>query len=263
MRIDDNANSAQIEPPKERISSPPYISFLTFKNMIDWLERENIPLRFDRSFWQKKYSGSVGPQLMAGLRFLGLLKGDMPQPDLDQLVEAKGGDERKAKLADILQRTYTAINFGELPRATPSLLTEWFRSYNLEGDTLRKAESFFINACKYADVPLSNAIRKKARNKPPKANLGVSKDRRKNVRSGEISPPSGKIAEPPEPLGQKQGEQGNLARIALNSGGEVTLGLSVDLFNLNENDREFVFKLIDLVRNYQKTEQEGNEKRSG
>jgi hypothetical protein len=252
LRTDNYRNSARLETPKERMASPPYISFLTFKNMIDWLEREKIPLRFDRSFWQKKYSGSVGPQLMTGLRFLGLLKGDLPQPDLELLVESRG-DERKDRLAEILRRNYTTINFEELTRATPSILAGWFRNCNLEGDTLRKAESFFINACKYAEIPLSNAIRKKARNKIAKAGVATKGVRIKNVEKGENLPPSGKITRPLELLGQKQGEYNNLARISLNSGGEVTLSLSIDLFSLSGNDREFVFKLIDLVRNYHKT----------
>ena len=77
-----------------RAPSPPYISWLTFLNLLEWLGSEGVPLQFDRSFWSRKFSGSVGPQLLTGLRFLGLLKGIRPQPTLERIVEAKGDDRK-------------------------------------------------------------------------------------------------------------------------------------------------------------------------
>ena len=238
--------------------SPPYISFVTFRNMVEWLETEEIPLRFDRSFWQTKYSGATGFQLMAGLRFLGLLEGDRPQPALECLVQAKG-DERKAELERILRQAYAAVNFDELARATPSMVSEWFRKYPLEGDTLRKAESFFVNACKDTNITLSNAVRKKARNKPPKSGVGIGRD--KKLARGR----KGKLTLPDEEPGRSSDQlkqaiqigrgQGNQAKVVLDSGGEVTLNLAVDLFHLSEKDREFVLGLVDLVRSYQRAEQ--------
>jgi hypothetical protein len=146
--------------------APPYISYLTFKNCIDWLATEGVPLRFDRSFWSKKYSGSLGPQLMGGLRFLGLLAGEQPTSKLEQLVHARG-DDRKECLRALYRAAYTVVDFGQLERATTGMLKEWFDQYTtIEGATQRKAESFFINALKDADVPLSNPLKKMARNKP-------------------------------------------------------------------------------------------------
>lgn len=251
----DNAVASESSPP--RVASPPYISYLTFRNMVDWLEKEGIPLRFDRSFWQKKYSGTVGPLLMSGLRFLHLLEEDKPCPGLERLVEAKGED-RKAVLADILRQSYTEINFEELPRATPSMVAEWLTNYGLQGDTLRKAESFFINAAKDANITMSNAVRKKARVRSARANHVTSRGVKKVEAKG-VAPPS-VVDQSESGAAQTKGsqrEQGNLARISLASGGEVTLGLSVDLFTLNAKDREFVFRLVDLVRNYQTTGREG------
>ena len=147
-----------------RQSSPPYVSYLTFKNLLDWLGTEGVPLRFDRSFWSKRYSGSIGPQLMSGLRFLGLLIDDKPTPLIESLVNANGED-RKESLRDIYRKAYDTVNFDALPRATPAMLTEWFGAYSIDGTTLRKAVSFFINALKDADEPLSNSLKKLARNK--------------------------------------------------------------------------------------------------
>ena len=144
--------------------SPPYVSYLTFKNFLEWLEAEGVPLRFDRSFWSKKYNGSIGPQLMSGIRFLGLLIEEKPTSLLESLVNAKG-DDRKESLRAIYRKAYEAVDFDALPRGTTGMLREWFGSYSIDGGTLRKAESFFINALKDAEQPLSNSLRKLARNK--------------------------------------------------------------------------------------------------
>ena len=64
------------------VLAPPYVSFNTFRTLLSWLRGEGVPLRFDRSFWQAKFSGSTGTQLMAALRFLGLLDGERPMPQL-------------------------------------------------------------------------------------------------------------------------------------------------------------------------------------
>ena len=243
MQQDEMPNNIVTEQDKEKTLSPPYVSFLTFTNFVAWLEDEGIPLRFDRSFWQKKFSGSTGIQLMAGLRFLGLLKGDVPQPELEALVEAKG-DERRALLASIFCNAYEMVDFDSLRRATPAMLTEWFRAYGLDGDTLRKAESFFINGCKTVDVPLSNALKKKARNKPSKSTVGVPKER-KSVKARDRTP-----HEPPKPPPSLRQDREQVNKVALASGGEVTLSLNVDLFQLSKEDRDFVLNLVDTMKTY-------------
>ena len=43
--------------------APPYVSFNTFRTLLDWLKSEGVPLRFDRSFWHAKFSGSTGTDL--------------------------------------------------------------------------------------------------------------------------------------------------------------------------------------------------------
>ena len=176
--------------------SPPYVSYMTFRNLLEWLETEGVPLRFDRSFWNKKYSGSIGPQLMSGIRFLGLLVEEKPTPLLESLVNANG-DDRKESLRAIYRKAYEAVDFDALQRATPGMLHEWFGSYSIDGTTLRKAESFFINALKDAEQPLSNSLRKLARNKAGGGTTSASTDPRKSRT---------KKAPPIEPTKERNGE---------------------------------------------------------
>ena len=177
-------------PQEGRQLSPPYVSYLTFKMFLEWLESEGVPLRFDRSFWSKRYSGSTGSQLMAGIRFLGLLINEEPTPLLECLVNARG-DDRKERLREIYQQAYTAVDFEALHRATPGMLNEWFESYPIEKTTLRKAESFFVNALKDAEHPLSNSLRKLSRNKAGGGNMSGSTGPRRSRgrKEQQVDPP--------------------------------------------------------------------------
>ena len=125
---------------RDEAISPPYVSFNTFRTLLEWLRSEGVPLRFDRSFWQTKFSGSTGTQLVAALRFLGLLEGETPPSDLQVLVDATP-EERRFILKEILRDSYRAVPFEELDRATPAMVRRWFRAYPIDGHTLRKPES--------------------------------------------------------------------------------------------------------------------------
>ena len=217
-------------------TSPPYVSFATFKSLLHWLETEGVPHRFDRSFWRAKFSGTNGTQLVAALRFLGLLDVDDPDPRLERLVHATTGD-RKALLAELLRASYDGVIFDELSRATPAMVREWFAAYPVDGDTRRKAVSFFVNAAKEAEIPLSNAVGKMARSR--------------GARSTGRSRPEGDAPSRDGPVrGDARRLGGHQTTIRLASGGEVSLKLAVDLFNLSSGDREFVLKLVDLTRSY-------------
>ena len=116
---------------------------------------------------------------MSGIRFLGLLIEEKPTPLLESLVNAKG-DDRKESLRAIYRKAYEAVDFDALERATPGMLREWFGPYSIDGSTLRKAESFFVNALKDAEHPLSNSLRKLARNKAGGGSTSWSTSSRKS-----------------------------------------------------------------------------------
>ena len=199
-----NNGQSDVKPPV-----PPYVSYTTFKNLLAWLEKEGVPLRFDRSFWSKKFNGSVGPQLMNGMRFLRMLDGEKPLAPLDAIVSARSEDRKKA-IRDLLQTAYTTVKFEELPRATPAMFKEWFKDYGIDGNTVRKAESFFINAAKDNDVPLSNGLKKLARNRtvgvtPPGTTQRGRKPQEIDEQSGmEQAPSNGHRAKPKPPAEERQ-----------------------------------------------------------
>lgn len=241
-------------------AAPPYVSYNTFRTLLEWLKAEGVPLQFDRSFWRSKFSGSNGTQLVAALRFLGLLSGDEPLDNLERLVNATL-EERRSLLAIMLRASYLAVPFEELPRATPSMVRGWFRSYPIDGHTLRKAISFFVNAVKDADLPISNAVTKMAKARSAPRNASPT-----NIRLGvpRVVPQSKKAAsdDPAPELGQVARTHESQRIVSLESGGTVALALNVDLFGLSDRDREFVLELVGLTRGYEGRLEGPTDKRS-
>jgi len=219
-------------------SAPPYIGFLAFLNTLEWLERENVPLRFDRSFMGDRFNGSKGAQLMAALRFLSLINGSRTKPDLEKLVVAKG-DDRKTVLLDILRNSYPSVQFDQLSRTTPSMLSQCFDIYGIDGHTKRKAEAFFINAIKFTGHPLSPSLsrRTRVRRSSTTENAGTSIKTSKRTIQKDAPPDVSQSVS-------------NTRVVDLKSGGSVRISVDVDLFELSPTDREFVLSLIDQVRNY-------------
>ena len=180
----------------------PYVSFPSFTNLLDWLSTVGIPLQMDRSFWGSKFSGAIGGQLMSALRFLGLLVEDKPTPELEELIRANV-EGRKKQLAGVLKARYSAIfDLGDLPRLTPKQISDALQEhYGVSGDTTRKAQSFFINACKYADIPMSSTLRKQARIR--RSGKPRQKPKEKPPAPG-IEPPSGQSQTVPQSLSWAQ-----------------------------------------------------------
>ena len=223
--------------------SPPYVSFNTFKTLLDWLKVEGVPLRLDRSFWHDKFSGSTGSQLMASLRFLGLLDGNNPLPELENLIQAEF-DKKSLVLKALIQNSYTFIHFEELHRATPSMLISWFKTYPIDGHTLRKAISFFISASIESELPISNSIKKMSKYRSKSKGLETGhKTSQINLPSNSLSPDINSVNTTKSAINQ--------STVNLKSGGSLNLSIDVNLFDLSETDRKFVLSVIDAVKNYE------------
>lgn len=150
---------------KGRKHLPPYVSYRTFHNFIERLQ-QRIPSRIDRSYWGDILSGSTGTQLMAALRFLGLIDANgKPTELLEPLVMARG--EPRAKL--LRELTTIAYDFVvnsplDLESATYAQLGELFsNTFQMTDDVSRKCVKFFIAMSGDAGVPLSPFITKRTR----------------------------------------------------------------------------------------------------
>lgn len=158
--------------------TPPYASWVTLQNTVERMADEGaVPARIDRSYLSK-LPGSAQSELMAGMKALGLIDDEFkPQPALEDLVAASE-DDRKKSMREIIERLYAAaLALG--PFATQAQLEGVFRTYGVSGSTLRKAVRFFLNASKFADVPLSphfRAPRLEASERKPRTPKGGRQD---------------------------------------------------------------------------------------
>jgi len=150
---------------KGRKRLPPYVSYRTFLNFIERLERE-MPARIDRSYWSDRLAGSTGTQLMAALRFLNLIDGDgVPSSQLRLLASAKG-DKRGELLRQIATESYNFVLGGsfDFHIATYAQLEEVFHhNFELADDVNRKCIKFFVTLASDAGLPLSSFITKRVR----------------------------------------------------------------------------------------------------
>ena len=150
---------------KGRKHLPPYVSYRTFHNFIDRLQ-QRLPSRIDRSYWGDILSGSTGTQLMAALRFLGLIDANgKPTEPLKPLVMARG-EPRAQLLRGVTTQAYSFVlkSSIDIESATYAQLEEVFHNaFQLTGDVSRKCVKFFIALSGDAGLPISPFITRRTR----------------------------------------------------------------------------------------------------
>ncbi len=125
---------------------------------------------------------------------------------------------------------------------TITMLNQEFEAgFGVDGDVKKKAVRFFLQAAKASGMPLSKFLQDQTR-----ASSGPRKKRGSTAR---------KDADPLLGDDDADGDdetppKGTKKTITLKSGGELSIALSVDLFELSTTDRTFVFDLIDKLRGY-------------
>lgn len=223
---------------RESRQIPPYISYRSFNNFLDELKSRGIPSRIDRSVMSHK-SGTIQSQLLLALGYLRLVTtSGQPTQHLKELLEF-GGEERKSVLREILKRSYAFVfdsRFG-LETATSHQAEELFQRTGASGETVRRCIAFFLAAAKETGVPVSPYIQPHGRKKAAP---------RKRERSAEEIEPV--IKTPLHP----SDERVDAKEVHLKSGGILKLELYLNVFDLDERDREFVFRLIDQLQEYEK-----------
>src|SRR5258708_34638697 len=131
-----------------------YVPFKSFMTSLDRLAQGHPP-QIDGSFWHG-FSGGLQRQMMAAMRFFGLLgdNGEVSK-ELDALAKS---EDRKNLVAAMLRVCYPAVFEIGVEHATPNQFNDALRLYNVNGTTLEKARSFFLQASKFAGIELSPGI---------------------------------------------------------------------------------------------------------
>lgn len=212
----------------------PYLPFKTFLSSIEALE-QGIPKKIDRTIWRSQ-SGLTQGQIMAAFRFFGLVDdAGSPTQTLHRLLDPN--TDRKAAIAALLTHKFKSIVEHDLTKLTPRLLDEQMGAFGVTGTTRQKAVTFFLQAAKFADMPLSPYLQSQVRS--------VGQRKRRIPRKGEALTVSddaeGTVGTPP----------GSSKTVHLRAGGTITLTVSADVFALSADDRAFVFGLVDKLQAYE------------
>lgn len=140
----------------------------------------------------------------------------------------------------------------ELPlsSASPSQIQQWFKE-NATPSTVGKAKAFFIALAKQTGIPMHSMVAKATR-----AASGSVRRKRKPKRLSALisdSLPDGEQSETPRR--KEMSTPGASRAVSLREGaGVVTLTVSVNLWDLEGEDRDFVFGLMDALKRYEKGE---------
>ncbi|MBW3539979.1 MAG: DUF5343 domain-containing protein [Planctomycetes bacterium] len=149
--------------------SPPYVSYLTFRNFIESLHSSVVPDHIDRGM-MPNLSGGSQSHLMLSMRFLGLIEGseDRVTGELRQLVESYGTERWKDALAAVLKAAYAGIVDGiEIERVTERRLRKAFEENGgVDGSVLDRCVRFYVKALADAGAKVSPHVgqRKKRQN---------------------------------------------------------------------------------------------------
>lgn len=224
----------------------PYLPFQTFWKFISFLAERPLPPRIDRSIMGGK-SGTDQAGLFATLRAFELVDENNAVQDQLMNLAVKDEEERRVALAALIRKYYPQPMAISEQNGTELQLNEAFRDgFSLVAqDTRRKAVTFFLHAIREAGLPISaNFPVTRAGSGGP----GVPKTRTasKSVAGrNKAAPGPGQT-----PRTDQSPRRGDGYAVSLKSGGRVSIEVSVNLFDLSTEDRQFVIDLVDKLKGY-------------
>lgn len=169
----------------EKRLPPPYASYASFRNFISQLADDGLPSRIDRSV-MSNMSGSAQSAILSSCKWLGLITEDgTPTTRMTALVKASADDITYSdELQKLLLGSYSFLREDgfELEKATGAQVAEKFRDlFGIQGSTVNKCMSFFLQAAKDADIKVSKHV------KPPPLSRTNRKKRKAKLSSEETS----------------------------------------------------------------------------
>ncbi|MCA1278272.1 DUF5343 domain-containing protein [Saccharopolyspora sp. 7B] len=222
----------------EKTFVPPYLAFRVLMNTADRMAGvSSLPAAIDRSYlnWM---SGTVQTAFLSTVRqfeFVG--DQDVPTERLRRFVYEK--ESRPEIIGDLIREHYAPIiEIGQKHATKQQLHSLWKDNYGQDGDTRTRAIKFFLDAANFADIELSPEWAKTGGSSGGPA---VPRPRRRRSRT---APKRTSTA-------ASTGDQGHVEKVPLASGaGVLTVGVDADLFQISEEDRTFVFALVDMIHQY-------------
>lgn len=221
----------------EETRTAAYVAWGTLRNALNRLADVGLPNEVNKSVFSG-LSGGTQTQLLAAMKFLGLIEEDgTPSATLREAVK-KNELERKELLQDVFRNAYSSLFALDLSKATMDELDQALsETYNVTGSTRRKAATFFLKGAEEIGIELSPFLQGPAA-AAPRSTSGTKRRRKRTARK--VSP--------------KAQASGTEKTVKLASGGgTLTISANLDLFSMNTDDRMFVFDLIEKLEAYEKS----------
>lgn len=211
---------------------PPYISFKSFINTVQKIISEK-PTYVDDVFLQD-IATSIKPRMISALKSFQFIDNNKRVTETlkDFVLEDTRGN--KDKLKNILVRSYSSIMQIGLDNITSEQLEDELKKYNLSGSTLVRSRGFLLQVAEYVGLPIRQELKT--------TNNSVTISMETNNLTAK---PMAMISD------QKEDRSSECHTINLKSGGKVTVDVSIPIFKLSKDDRNFVFEIIDRLKDYE------------
>jgi hypothetical protein len=205
-----------------------------------------MPSKIDASVFPA-FAGGTTSHLLLSLRALGLISADgQPMPELANLADE---NTRKQTLAKVIPKAYAnLLQKVDISKASPSQLDAALQEQNVRGATARKAKAFLIKAAQFAGLPVSNHLVKRIRSVGPRKNGG----RRAKQQHGKqrLTPPVTNVP-----------QQANYSKVIRlpRASGVLTLSGDFDPLALRGEERELVYRIIDIMWEFENKKEKVSE----
>lgn len=221
-------------------ASVPYVPFPSLQTALDHLASNGIPSVIEPRVFPSM-SGGLVSHLLLTLRFFGAVNADGTHTKvLEQLVDVK---TRKQTLAALIPKAYVSLfQRLDLSKASPKQLDDALAEQNVTGATRRKARSFLIKSAKFAGLPVSTYLTKRTRASGPRKST-------KSANTCKSDSTNGTGVMVPEVPADSQSQR--TVRLP-DSGGTITLGVTLDPLKLRGRDREFFYRLVDMLDDFER-----------
>jgi len=191
---------------------------------------------------------SLAPRTMQSLRLLNLVDADGNPTDDFESLRVAPTPELPERFAALLRDAYAPVFEVVDPRtATVEQLNDAFRSFTPPSQRGRMV-TLFMGLMAYAGM-----IDETPKRRPgPKPTTVKKTGLRKLPSDGREGARAALIRDVKEQSERERNGTGDTYRVTLQSGGEVSVVVNVNLFNLTTEDRAFVIDLVDKLKGYPK-----------
>lgn len=224
----------------------PYIPFRTLETATAKLEEQGLPQQLDGSAFPT-LSGGVRNQVLRSFEFMGFTDADgFVQPMLEHWVHDVG--ERPAIMRGIVTSKYAGVVDLANRNGTPAQMRIEIEKLGVSGSTGQKAIRFYIAASEFAGLPVPPTWKQK------KARGMARGSSRRPRRSADRE-----TTDTAETQQESASPAGNAEVVTLEGGaGTVTLTPDINLMELTNADRDWLFQLIDHFHSYESPEAESS-----